>query len=217
MDCPGLPDCANILGTYCGFCTATSSAMRGTAQGPDPPATCAHGWITDPSACPHNPAPQHVHLMLGPQSDTYMVVWATSVSGESSASLWTSPNSTRGAVSASSYKYGVPFNTHGIPYYHFAIFDQLKPDTTYFYAVETNAISSPTFNFTTPPPSGETRLVVYGDMGRHGGGEILYHLVNEMHSMPLDSRYHAIIHVGDFAFVALELRPPPPFPLASNT
>ena len=40
------------------------------------------------------------------------------------------------------------------------------------------------------------RLLVYGDMGKHGGAESLGALVSEVEA----GDTHAILHVGDFAY-----------------
>ena len=58
VDCPSLPDCLNILGTYCGWCLDSGVALKGTALGPLN-GTCKHWiWSADYGTCPVQYGPQ---------------------------------------------------------------------------------------------------------------------------------------------------------------
>lgn len=51
VDCNSLPDCLNILGTYCGWCETSGKAMRGNATGPAT-GVCSEGWVGTYDQCP---------------------------------------------------------------------------------------------------------------------------------------------------------------------
>ena len=74
----------------------------------------------------------------------------------------------------------------------------LEPGTVYWYYVETLGNTSDLFHFTSMPSGVDwsPKMLVYGDMGKEGGSESLPYLYKEASS----GDYHAIIHVGDFAY-----------------
>ena len=73
----------------------------------------------------------------------------------------------------------------------------LQWDTTYQYFVTTGGNTSAVYNFTTVQPGRDwvQKYIVYGDMGRHGGGMILQMVENEIALGDTT----AIIHNGEIA------------------
>eukprot|EP00048_Salpingoeca_helianthica_P006246 m.96263 g.96263 ORF g.96263 m.96263 type:complete len:536 (-) comp13931_c0_seq3:29-1636(-) len=194
-DCPALPNCINILGTYCGWCETTKQAMRGTSAGPLV-GNCSK-WVWEATSCAYENGPQHVHLAYGENTSTLTVTWASYESGEP-VLHYGSDGSSMAIVKGTTKYFGPPINLRGLHYIHRATMINLKPDTSYWYNVSVGSIMSKQY-FTRTPPAGTDyplRTLVFGDMGRHGGGNILYMLTKELSL----SRYHAMIHVGDFAY-----------------
>ena len=84
----------------------------------------------------------------------------------------------------------------GCHYIYNATLSGLEWDTTYDYHVVTGGNQSAVFNFTTVPAGSDwvQKYIVYGDMGRHGGGMILQMVENEIALGDTT----AIIHVGEW-------------------
>eukprot|EP01103_Thecamoeba_quadrilineata_P009929 TRINITY_DN2034_c0_g1_i4.p1 TRINITY_DN2034_c0_g1~~TRINITY_DN2034_c0_g1_i4.p1 ORF type:complete len:366 (-),score=59.14 TRINITY_DN2034_c0_g1_i4:38-1135(-) len=89
-------------------------------------------------------------------------------------------------------------NAMGLQYIHKVKLTGLDPNSTYHYYVESTGAVSNVFTFTTMPAGNDwsPRLIVYGDMGRHGGEPTLNSLISQVRS----GYPNAIIHAGDFAY-----------------
>lgn len=68
----------------------------------------------------------------------------------------------------------------------------------YSYVAHTGANASAPYSFVAKPADAghAPRLLVYGDMGRHGGAQTLQYVLREAGT----GAYDAIIHIGDFAY-----------------
>ena len=78
------------------------------------------------------------------------------------------------------------------------MYQDLDPDTVYWYYVESSGNASDLFHFTTMPTGQDwsPKMLVYGDMGKEGGSQSLPYLTKEAAS----GDYNAVLHVGDFAY-----------------
>eukprot|EP00054_Salpingoeca_dolichothecata_P008179 m.46758 g.46758 ORF g.46758 m.46758 type:complete len:541 (+) comp17555_c0_seq2:89-1711(+) len=197
VDCNSLPDCLNILGTYCGWCADTNKGMRGTASGPST-GSC-NKWVWSHADCPKQQGPQQIHLAYGVNTTSIVITWATE--GDSSGSATISPmgGSSGESTTASKDYFGLPYNVDGCHYIYRATFDNLKPGLTYSYFVQNDDMTSETFNVTIPKAGNDwvSKFLVFGDMGRHGGGMVLAMLEEEVRTR---DDITALIHFGDFAY-----------------
>lgn len=199
VDCPSLPDCLNILGTYCGWCGESNTALRGDASGPLN-GTCNDWiWSANYTMCPVQYGPQQIHIAFGQSANSIVVAWASVLADDSNVIYYPRNNPSNAiTVPASQSYYNDEYNPSGAHFYYNATLNNLLWDTTYDYFVITGTNQSNTFNFTTVPAGSDwvQKYIVYGDMGRHGGGMILQMVENEIALGDTT----AIIHAGDFAY-----------------
>ena len=93
-------------------------------------------------------------------------------------------------------------NAAGLAYYYRARVSGLLPGTRYFYAVQACGAWSPTLSTTTLPPATDFKVLVWGDMGRDGGEQILPALIQEAEAAVAGAAGAASFSViaGDFGY-----------------
>ncbi|EDQ88216.1 uncharacterized protein MONBRDRAFT_26397 [Monosiga brevicollis MX1] len=204
VDCNALPDCQNILGTYCGWCEDTKTGMRGNASGPEH-GQCSN-WISSIDQCANITGPQHVHLSYA-QQDTSMMVTFACRTNTTALATYASANdagSESRQVPAVAHAFNGTGNPDGLQYIYRAELVGLERGAYYKYSVACEEQNSSTFTFQAKPrdPSPgndwEAKFLVWGDMGRHGGSQALDRLTLEASD---DHRnVTTLIHFGDFAY-----------------
>ncbi|KAL6059117.1 Purple acid phosphatase [Balamuthia mandrillaris] len=141
--------------------------------------------------------PQHIHIAYGETADTMSIVWSTAEDSSSLVRYGTSAASLDKVVSGQTVLF-TKGNPSGLHYIHRVKLMHLDYGRTYYYLVQSDSSRSSVYNFTTMKESSnwEARLLVFGDMGRHGGPQALPSLIEEVQK----GWPHAIIHAGDFAY-----------------
>lgn len=93
-------------------------------------------------------------------------------------------------------------NSGGLAYYYRARLTGLQPGTRYHYAVSACGAWSATLSTATLPSSTDFKVLVWGDMGRDGGEQILPALVQEAQAAVAGAPGSAAFSViaGDFAY-----------------
>ena len=91
----------------------------------------------------------------------------------------------------------------GAHYNYNATLSNLQWSTTYNYYVTSGGNVSSLFNFTTVPSGSDwvQKYIVYGDMGRHGGGMILQMVEDEIALGDTTAIIHAGLKFERFFFV----------------
>jgi len=209
VDCPAIPDCTNILGTYCGWCASTGRASRGTAAGPDDPLSCnSSDWVFTQTDCPAIRGPQQVHVAISNRTDAAELVfsWADTVQDTKGSSITIGPASdwpAGAATHAATFSAFGPAqgNSAGVPNYYSVRVGGLKSGSHYAYTVASGGVASDVFRVRAPEtgPGQHPSLLVYGDMGRHGGGFILRQLQREVDASMREggaNNLTAILHIG---------------------
>eukprot|EP00730_Choanoeca_flexa_P016235 TRINITY_DN7632_c0_g1_i1.p1 TRINITY_DN7632_c0_g1~~TRINITY_DN7632_c0_g1_i1.p1 ORF type:complete len:542 (+),score=125.05 TRINITY_DN7632_c0_g1_i1:31-1656(+) len=200
VDCPALPDCLNILGTYCGWCEDDQTGRKGTPSGPSN-GTCQK-WVWSHSDCQVIEGPQQVHLAYA-NTTSDMVVTFASVTPDKAVVSWRAHDTTEvTSVSVLPNKFNGTGNPDGVQYIYRAIMSPLVSGQYYDYNVTINNITK-SFSFQAKPlhPSEEpwvASFLVFGDMGRHGGGMVLDQL--ELEAEDVKEHVTALIHFGDYAY-----------------
>jgi hypothetical protein len=92
-------------------------------------------------------------------------------------------------------------NPSGVPNYYTVTVSGLAPDTRYTYTVTSNGTTMGPHTTHTKPVDATlpVKFLVYGDMGRHGGGFILTALEREVAAATASktaNNISAIIHIG---------------------
>lgn len=237
VDCFGdVPTCSGILGTYCGWCAAgeddrySHRALRGTADGPlDNRIKCDH-WIWKHEECNATKggvAAAQVHLSLaGTNGDRYAITFSSYGNGtrqHATVTLSCSGNDAAISIPATPTHFNNT-NSGGAPWVWRALFPStgLCPaGSTLHYRVDVSGADSiftgTDHNYTMvyardPSDPAETRplsYLIYGDLGRFGGGQILRAVKREMAGVGVTSApgtpFHlhppdGVFHIGDFAY-----------------
>lgn len=205
-DCNALPDCLNILGTYCGWCADSGKAMRGNATGPTQ-GSCAKGWISSYDKCPKRVGPQQVHLAYSDKPDIMVLTFASEDPTRAAVSWQEVPTGPEPAPASaavvSPFYFGAPHNPDGA-HWIFRLELDVTPGKNHTYSIEQNNVTTSTWTFLAKPATSdfEARFLVFGDMGRHGGGMVLYMLEKELNASRQagGKTIHGLIHFGDFAY-----------------
>lgn len=212
VDCPSIPDCLGIAGTYCGWCGSTGTAYKGTTSGPSDPAQCStEEWVWSHGDCKSIVGPQQIHLAWTNETEqgALVVSWADAVKAEEgSAHVVVGPAASwpeSGKRYPAEWHTTAAVNTLGVKNMYVARVHGLELDTRYTYqVVSSNGIASDEYTTHTNPPVGaNVSFLLFGDMGRYGGGFILRALQREVDAAMRPggrSNLSAIIHVGDFAY-----------------
>ena len=204
VDCRALPNCLNILGTYCGWCGENNkpgNGMRGNNNntGPFHPGQCQDTWVSDYKMCPLIVGPQQIHMNLGESPSELVITWASYHEGTATA-VARNPNlPPRVFVANSTYWRNETHNSAGAPYVHRVLFTDLPPKTTFTFTVSVGNHTTEPFSYTTVDyerSDWPARFLVFGDMGRYGGGQVLDKLNEEVET----ESYAAAIHIGDAAY-----------------
>ncbi|CAB3977176.1 Iron zinc purple acid phosphatase [Paramuricea clavata] len=144
--------------------------------------------------------PEQVHISYGDTPSEMIVVWSTgNISPNSTSFVTYGLNSDKlDMVVKASDAVLTEGNPNGLDQIHRAVMTGLNPGTTYYYQVHTGNLSSPRYEFVAMKVSEgfAPKLLVFGDMGRHGGAPSLEALIKETQS----GEYAAALHVGDFAY-----------------
>jgi len=143
--------------------------------------------------------PRHVHLALGHSPDEMVVTWSTlNLTLESVVEYGEDLFNLDLAGTGTTLKFVDQGSKHSTQYIHRVHLTNLKPNTTYYYHAGSSNGWSSVFGFRTVPPQGEAwplKLAVLGDMGAINA-RVLKTLQQDAHR----GMYHAVIHVGDFAY-----------------
>lgn len=141
--------------------------------------------------------PEQVHIAYTDQVDAVTVTWSTRDNSTSTVVYGTDREHLNDFASGEC-KFWDFGNALGLHYTHKVMVKNLKPNTTYYYYVESTTAISAIFSFTTMIEGNDwsPRLIVYGDMGRHGGEPTLKSLNKQVQN----GYPNAIIHAGDFAY-----------------
>jgi hypothetical protein len=93
-------------------------------------------------------------------------------------------------------------NDAGLHHYYRAALQALEPGTTYFYQVQACGAWSPTLSTRTLPAGNDFKVLVWGDMGRDGGEQILPALLQEAQAAASGAPNSASFAViaGDFGY-----------------
>lgn len=141
--------------------------------------------------------PEQIHISFGHTPDKMYVMW--SMSQPSVTNVTYSPLSTTIELLAipKCWQF-TKGNPSGLQYLCRAELDMVTPGAMHYYYIHCEWGSSPPLNFTAMRAGQDwvPRLLVYGDMGKHGGSESLGTLISEVEA----GDTHAILHVGDFAY-----------------
>jgi acid phosphatase type 7 len=142
--------------------------------------SCTWHGLTDPTKCPKRPEPHQLRLLY---DTTYMnITWVSDIQAPSFAMV----NGER--LEATSWVFQ-KWNELGSPYYYRVRVPLTR--SAYFYYVVTGSYSSRTYYFQSPT---DKKLLIWGDMGRIGGGYILPQIIQEAPHTDM------VIHIGDFAY-----------------
>lgn len=198
------------MGTYCGWCGSDRTGHQGTSSGPTDGSKCASkDWIWVNTDCPAIEGPQQIHVAWTNTSAAvgeFVVSWTdekqdltgalVTVAAESS---WPAGSNQYPAI----YKAFGPTqgNPSGVPNYYTVTVSGLQPNTRYTYSVTSGNTTSGPFTTQTKPrdASAPVKFLVFGDMGRHGGGFILTALEREVAAAAASktaNNISAIIHIG---------------------
>jgi len=141
--------------------------------------------------------PEQIHLSYGNTPDEMVVTWSTRQGSSSLVQYGTSPDNLT-LTASGNYTEWILGNWLGLHFTHRVRLQGLEPETVYFYRVVSGAAESLIYSFTSMQVGNDwiPKLLVYGDMGRHGGAQALDNLVEEVRS----GYPTAVLHVGDFAY-----------------
>eukprot|EP01116_Phalansterium_solitarium_P021458 TRINITY_DN6676_c0_g1_i1.p1 TRINITY_DN6676_c0_g1~~TRINITY_DN6676_c0_g1_i1.p1 ORF type:complete len:551 (-),score=77.47 TRINITY_DN6676_c0_g1_i1:162-1814(-) len=195
VDCPALPNCLNIADTDCGWCLDNGKAYPGKSSGPSY-GSCK-SWIWNHDSCPESYGPEQIHIAFTNQSNQLMLMWSTRQQLDS-AVIYSAFGSGAWQKAAGITWLFNDSNPSGLQFMHKVLLDGLTPGQKYEYFVQSGNLSSANFTFTAMPEGSDWTpyLLVYGDMGRHGGAPSLGRLNTEVDTKNVT----AVIHVGDFAY-----------------
>ena len=215
VDCAALPTCSNIMGTYCGWCSDTGVGMKGTESGPG--SGSCKDWIWSHGDCSRPDGPQQVRLSLGSSLESNAddvpawdaaITWSTKSFSESYATVVPSAGGGNTFRINASHSNFTETNSAGFQHIYRVLLRGLSRGERYNYTVTTGDSTRGAFSFVFPRNDSNfaPRLLLFGDMGRHGGGEVLRMLRSDAGvdaiggGAAATGHVDAVIHVGDFAY-----------------
>ena len=210
------------MGTYCGWCVQGERgfATRGTKSGPGRGTTC-DAWTWDHGKCPAHAGidPEQVHLSLaGERGELLAVTWASRAAPKNASLAIEATETSAPIVVPATTSTFTTTNANGAHYVHRAVFSGRAAPTTlrrgfaYKYSVtlcsEDSCIHRGPFAFvydreTQSNATAPLSLLVYGDLGRFGGGQVLRALKREMVGEGASGVARGpdlIFHIGDYAY-----------------
>jgi len=200
INCTALPDCLNILGTDCGWCMDTKTAIKGTVSGP------VYGdckdWLWYHTSCPVTYHPEQVHISYSGSANEMVFTWATTLQSDDNYVYYKLSTATDFKKVLGNTTQFTDANPKGKQYIHRATLNDLIPGKQYTYYITVGSGSdvnkTAMFNFTAMRNDSEfvPHFLVFGDMGRYGGAPSLQLLIDEVKTGWPD----VAIHVGDFAY-----------------
>eukprot|EP00854_Cymbomonas_tetramitiformis_P014426 gene14426-17055_t len=224
VDCDGdVPTCEGIVGTYCGWCVgldggSSGKAIKGTPSGPKKGVECGE-WTWDHAKCLRSDGPEQVRLsMAGNAGEIYALTWASAAAGLNSSAVFHGPSASVTLPAETTYFPAT--NDAGFQYIHRVLLRGsaaasigLTPGAPCEYEVslctEVQCLTRGPFRFANrrdvaAPGAAPLSVLVFGDMGRYGGGQVLRALKRELGGHGPTSGTSlitdAVIHVGDFAY-----------------
>ncbi|XP_065915755.1 uncharacterized protein [Dysidea avara] len=140
--------------------------------------------------------PEQIHISFGPSPNKMYVMWSVSQLGTSNVTYTPQPSAIVLMAIPHCWKF-TKGNPSGLQYLCRAELD-VTPGAMHDYIIHCEWGSSAPLNFTAmrTGQNWAPRLLVYGDMGKHGGAESLGPLTGEVKT----GDTHAILHIGDFAY-----------------
>ncbi|XP_067932184.1 acid phosphatase type 7-like [Watersipora subatra] len=144
--------------------------------------------------------PEQVHLSIGEDAYSMAVMWATYEEYDEGPSyvhygLGAGNFTQRAEAIAEDLKNANPRGCKGV---FRALMTGLTPHQVHAYRVETNGHLSKNFTFLHPSdePNRSNKFLIYGDLGKIGGGIT----VSRLKAEAARNLYDAVLHVGDFAY-----------------
>mmetsp|Transcript_17743 Transcript_17743/g.38532 ORF Transcript_17743/g.38532 Transcript_17743/m.38532 type:complete len:431 (-) Transcript_17743:105-1397(-) len=142
--------------------------------------------------------PEQIHIAWGQQPSEMSVTWTTEMDAASFVEWGISGGNNYTARANATTSHFTENNPSGKQWVHRALITGLKPNEKYQYRPVTGATVGPAYVFTArnDKPADGLKLLVYGDMGKHGGAPSL----KKIEADAASGEFNAVVHVGDFAY-----------------